>query len=225
VLVTGARDAAIYVGQSRDIVVRDNEVRGNVTGIEIENSTYTLVEGNHAHDNTGGILVFLLPNNPSKVGSDTRVVRNRVVGNNHANFGDPGSIVSQVPVGSGIFIMAADRTEVADNEIRDNDSFGIAVVSLAQAFPKGTAFDVGPVPEGNVIHSNRMSGNGGNPAASIREVGGAGLDILWDGSGWDNVFEEPGAKTFPPWLPNRSWPGFAARAWSRLVSTLAGVLG
>jgi parallel beta-helix repeat protein len=225
VLVTGARDAAIYVGQSRDIVVRDNEVRGNVTGIEIENSTNALVEGNHAHDNTGGILVFLLPNNPSKVGSDTRVVRNRVVGNNHANFGDPGSIVSQVPVGSGIFIMAADRTEVADNEIRDNDSFGIAVVSLAQAFPKGTAFDVGPVPEGNVIHSNRMSGNGGNPAASIREVGGAGLDILWDGSGWDNVFEEPGAKTFPPWLPNRSWPGFAARAWSRLVSTLAGVLG
>jgi len=225
VLVTGARDAAIYVGQSRDIVVRDNEVRGNVTGIEIENSTNALVEGNHAHDNTGGILVFLLPNNPSKTGSDTRVVRNRVIGNNHANFGDPGSIVSQVPVGSGVFIMAADRTEVSDNEIRDNDSFGIAVVSLAQAFPKGTAFDVGPVPEGNVIHGNRMAGNGKNPAASIREVGGAGLDILWDGSGWDNVFEEPGAKTFPRWLPNRSWPGFAARAWSRLVSTLAGLLG
>jgi parallel beta-helix repeat protein len=225
VLVTGARDAAIYVGQSRDIVVRDNEVRGNVTGIEIENSTNALVEGNHAHDNTGGILVFLLPNNPSKTGSDTRVVRNRVVGNNHVNFGDPGSIVSQVPVGSGIFIMAADRTEVTDNEIRDNDSFGIAVVSLAQAFPKGTAFDVGPVPEGNVVQGNRMAGNGKNPAASIREVGGAGLDILWDGSGWDNVFVQPGAKTFPMWLPNRSWPGFAARAWSRLVSTLAGLLG
>jgi cytochrome c peroxidase len=224
VLVTGARDAAIYVGQSRDIVVRDNEVRGNVTGIEIENSVNALVEGNQAHDNTGGILVFLLPNNPSKVGSDTRVLRNRVVGNNHENFGDPGSIVSQVPAGTGIFIMAADRTEVAENEIQGNHSVGIAVVSLAQAFPKGTAFDVGPVPEGNFVHDNRLSGNGQSPAASIKAVGGTGLDILWDGSGWDNAFAQPGAKTFPMWLPNRSWPAFAARAWSRLVSTLASLL-
>jgi len=225
VLVTGARDAAIYVGQSRDIVVRDNEVRGNVTGIEIENSVNALVEGNHAHDNSGGILVFLLPNNPSKTGHDTRVLRNRVVGNNHRNFGDPGSIVSQVPVGTGIFIMAADRTEVAENEIRGNDSFGIAVVSLAQAFPKGAAFDVGPVPEGNWIHGNRLGRNGKNPAASVKAVGGAGLDILWDGSGWDNAFAQPEAKTFPPLLPDRSWPKMAARAWSRLVSTLAGLLG
>ena len=169
--------------------------------------------------------MFLLPNNPSKVGSDTRVLRNRVVGNNHANFGDPGSIVSQVPAGTGIFIMAADRTEVAENEIQGNDSFGIAVVSLAQALPKGTVFDVGPVPEGNFVHDNRLAGNGKNPAPSVRAVGGVGLDILWDGSGWDNVFAQPGAKTFPLWLPNRSWPAFAARAWSRFVSTLAGLLG
>jgi len=225
VLVTGARDAAIYVGQSRDIVVRENEVRGNVTGIEIENSVNALVEGNHAHDNTGGILVFLLPNNPSKAGSDTRVLHNRVLGNNHPNFGDPGSIVSQVPVGTGIFIMAADRTEVAENEIQGNDSFGIAVVSLAQAFPKGTTFDVGSVPEGNFVHDNRLRGNGKNPAVSVRSVGGVGLDILWDGSGPDNVFAQPGARTFPRWLPNRSWPAFAARSWSRLISTLASLLG
>src|SRR5262249_20700573 len=83
----GAKDAALYVGQSKDIVVHANEVHDNVTGIEIENSVNALVEENYAHDNTGGILVFLLPNNPSKVGTDTRVLRNRVVTNNHANFG------------------------------------------------------------------------------------------------------------------------------------------
>ena len=137
VVVTGAKDAAIYVGQSADIVVRGNEVHGNVTGIEIENSTNAVVEDNYAHDNTGGILVFLLPNNPSKVGHDTRVLGNRVIANNHPNFGDPTAVVSKVPPGSGIFIMAADRTEVAGNEIRGNDSFGIAVVSLAMAFPPG----------------------------------------------------------------------------------------
>jgi hypothetical protein len=81
------------------------------------------------------------------------------------------------------------------------------------------------VPEGNFVHDNRLAGNGKNPAQSVRAVGGVGLDILWDGSGWDNVFAQPGAKTFPLWLPNRSWPAFAARAWSRLVSSLAALLG
>jgi parallel beta-helix repeat protein len=225
VLVTGARDAAIYVGQSRDIVVRGNEVRGNVTGIEIENSSNAVVEDNFAHDNTGGILVFLLPNNPSKVGENTRVARNRVVGNNHRNFGDPGSIVSQVPVGAGVFVMAADRTEIVDNEIAGNDSFGIAVVSLAQAFPKGTVFDVGPIPEGNLVRGNRFAANGRNPAPAVKAITGRGVDILWDGSGADNVFAQPGAATFPPWLPDRNWPAFASRAWSRLVTTLAAWLG
>src|SRR4029079_16194070 len=42
VVVTGAKDAAIYVGQSADIVVRKSEVHDNVTGIEIENSTNAL---------------------------------------------------------------------------------------------------------------------------------------------------------------------------------------
>ena len=223
VTATGIRDAAIYVGQSRDIVVRGNEVHGNVTGIEIENSVNALVEDNYAHDNTGGILVFLLPNNPSKVGSDTRVVRNRVVGNNHANFGDPNAIVAQVPPGTGIFIMGADRTEVAGNEIRGNDSFGVAVVSLKQAFPKGATFDVGPTPEGNWIHGNTLEGNGAKPVASVKAAGGGG-DLVWDGSGWDNKWEQPGVKTMPPFLPSKAWPDLVAKAWSRVVSTLSGWL-
>ncbi len=155
VLATGIKDAAIYVGQSRDIIVRDCEVHSNVTGIEIENSVHALVENNYAHDNTGGILVFLLPNNPSKVGSDTTVRNNRIINNNHANFGDPTSIVGRVQPGTGLLIMAADRTTVTENEIRGNNSFGIAVVGLAIAFPKGKTFDVGAIPEGNRIFNNK----------------------------------------------------------------------
>jgi cytochrome c peroxidase len=221
VVVTGARDAAIYVGQSRDIVVRDNEVHDNVTGIEIENSVNALVEGNHAHGNTGGILVFLLPNNPSKVGSDTRVVNNRVIANNHPNFGDPTSIVSRVPTGTGIFIMAADRTEVTGNEVRGNDSLGIAVVGLTTVLPPGASFDVGIIPEGNWIHDNTLAGNGGNAAPAVKALSGRGVDLLWDGSGWDNAWRQPGATTFPPLLPARTWPDVLRRAWSRVVSYLA----
>jgi parallel beta-helix repeat protein len=218
VLVTGARDAAIYVGQSRDIIVRQNEVHHNVTGIEIENSVNAVVENNYAHDNTGGILVFLLPNNPSKVGSDCRVVGNRVINNNHPNFADPNAIVSRVAPGTGIFIMAADRTEVTQNEIRGNDSFGIALVSLRIAFPKGHKFDVGTEPEGNRIHGNQMADNGRHPAGRVKEAGAIDVDLFWDGSGWDNIWEQPEAKSFPAVLPNRHWPNLARRAYSRVFS-------
>jgi parallel beta-helix repeat protein len=95
-----------------------------VTGIEIENSINAIVENNYVHDNTGGILVFVLPNNVSKVGRDCIVRNNRVINNNLPNFAKPNSIVSRVMPGTGVFIMAADNTEVTANEIRGNDCFG-----------------------------------------------------------------------------------------------------
>jgi parallel beta-helix repeat protein len=58
--VINVRDAGIYVGQSTNIVVRNNEVFGNPAGIEIENSANAEVYGNYAHDNSGGILIFKL---------------------------------------------------------------------------------------------------------------------------------------------------------------------
>jgi parallel beta-helix repeat protein len=225
VVVTGAKDAAIYVGQSADIVVRRSEVHDNVTGIEIENSTNALVEENHAHHNTGGILVFLLPNNPSKVGHDTRVVRNRVALNNHPNFGDPSAIVSKVPAGTGIFIMGADRTEVTGNEIRGNDSVGVAVISLAMAFPPGATFDVGPIPEDNRVHDNVLAENGRRPDPAVKAIAGGGVDLLWDGSGWTNTWHQPGATRFPMLLPDTSWPDLFRKAWSRAISGLARLIG
>jgi parallel beta-helix repeat protein len=218
VLATGIKDAAIYVGQSRDIVVRDCEAHSNVTGIEIENSVNAVVENNYVHDNTGGILVFLLPNNPSKVGSDTTVRNNRIINNNHPNFGDPNAIVGRVQPGTGLLIMAADRTTVTANEIRGNDSFGIAVVGLAIAFPRGRTFDVGAIPEGNRIYGNRFAENGRNPGGMVKAMGAMNVDILWDGSGWDNSFEESGVKRFPGMLPSENWPDVFRRAYARVYS-------
>jgi parallel beta-helix repeat protein len=54
----GASDAGIYVGQSRNVVVRDNRAEYNVAGIEIENTIGADVYDNLATNNTGGILVF-----------------------------------------------------------------------------------------------------------------------------------------------------------------------
>ncbi len=220
VVATRISDAAIYVGQSRDIVVRNCIAYGNVTGIEIENSINSVVENNYVYNNTSGILVFLLPNNVSKVGRDHRIINNRVIENNHPNFGNPNAIVGKVPPGGGILVMAADNTEVTGNEIRGNNSYGIAVTSLAVAFPKGTVFDVGPTPENNWIHDNIYADNGRQPAKSITDMGLKGADLLWDLSGWSNRWQEAKATRSTPVL-NASWPALARRAYWRLLTLLA----
>jgi len=218
-VATGIADAAMYVGQSRDIVVRDSEAYNNVTGIEIENSINAVVENNYVHDNTGGILVFILPNNPSKAGHNCIVRNNRVINNNHANFANPNSIVANVPPGTGVMVMAADNNEVTGNEIRDNDCYGVAVFSLEVAFEKGTAFDVGPVPENNWIHDNTYSGNGRNPGGALKRAGIKGADLVWDLSGSSNRWQESNATSSTPLL-NAKWPGFARRAYWRALQLL-----
>jgi len=215
-VATGIADAALYVGQSRDIVVKDSEAHDNVTGIEIENSVNAVVENNYVHDNTGGILVFILPNNPSKVGHNCIVRNNRVINNDHVNFANPNSIVANVPPGTGIMVMAADNNEVTGNEIRGNDCYGVAVFSLEVAFEKGTAFDVGPIPENNWIHDNTYSDNGRNPAGALKRAGIQGADLVWDLNGPSNRWHEPNATHSTPLL-NSSWPGFARRAYWRAL--------
>ena len=212
-VVSGIADAALYVGQSRGpIVVRNNEVFNNVTGIEIENSTNAEVYDNYAHDNTGGILVFLLPNNPSKVGYNTRVYNNRVENNNHENFGKRNSTVSKVPSGTGIMIMTADNSEIFNNTISGNMTFGVALTSLYMLYPRDTVFDLGPLPENNWIHDNTFEHNGYDPAGMVKDLGLPGADVLWSGEGWSNSFDEPNANKFPPLLPGRNWPDPAKRA-------------
>ncbi len=223
--VTGARDAGIYVGQSRDIVVRDSRAYGNVTGIEIENCVNALVENNEAFNNAGGILVFLLPNNPSKVSLKTRVVNNRIYSNNHVNFADPNAIVSKVPSGSGLLILAADEVEATGNEIRDNRSFGLAVIGLDMVFGPGARYDVDPIPERNWFHGNRYENNGFAPQGMIEELGFKGKDIIWDLSGYDNSWDEPGASSMPAVLPKKSWPDLVRRANWRFWRLLMRLMG
>ena len=222
---TGIADAAIYVGQSRGpIIVRNNIVHGNVTGIEIENSTDAEVYDNHVYDNTGGILVFLLPNNPSRVGYNTRVYNNLIENNNHPNFAHENAIVGKVPPGTGVMIMTADYTEVFNNTIRGNQSLGVGLTSLYLIYPRDTVFDLGPLPEHNWIHDNIYENNGYAPDPGLTEFGVSGADLLWTGEGWTNSWDEPGASSFPPVLPSRSTPDPLRRGLWRLYDILISAL-
>jgi cytochrome c peroxidase len=200
--VSGARDAGIYVGQSRNIVVRRNEAFQNVTGIEIENCVNAIVEDNYVHNNTGGILVFLLPFNPSKVQDGCIVRRNRVINNNTPNFADPEAIVSNVLKGTGIMLLAADNTEVYENEIVGNGTFGIMTIGLRQIFPAPTPLDVDPNPDGNRVYNNILRDNGKDPDERLKRFGVPPVDLLWDMTGKGNAWNQPDGTRFPPVLPS-----------------------
>jgi cytochrome c peroxidase len=220
-VTSGVNDTGIYVGQSRDIVIRDSEAFDNTSGIEIENSINALVENNYLHDNSGGVLVFLLPEHVSKENHHNVIRNNRIENNNKPNTAPAEMIVSTVPVGTGVFIMAADDNEVTGNQIANNHSFGIAIANLTQALAKDSYFDVGIYSERNRIHSNTFSDNGGSPDEEVAKAGLPGADLLWDGTGDGNIWDEPGASRFPPALPSSGWPRFVGRAYMRVLSVLS----
>lgn len=183
----GASDAGIYVGQSRNIVVRNNEAYYNVAGIEIENSQDADVYGNRAENNTGGILVFNMPNLP-EVGERTRVFGNEIVSNNTSNFGREGTAVAEVPAGTGLLINANDRVEVFENQFGDNRT---AHVLIASSFDdsQGVQPTFDPFPETLYIHDNLYAGGGDAPDLEALETlrqaafGESGRlpSIVWDG--------------------------------------------
>jgi parallel beta-helix repeat protein len=184
--VSGASDAGIYVGQSDNIVVRRNLADENVAGIEIENSTRADVYENTARHNTGGILIFSLPDLPKKDGRLCRVFRNWVRNNNHENFAPKGNVVATVPPGTGLMIMANDETEVFDNVIQENQTSGLAIVSYMITGKPINDPKYDPFCEALFIHKNEFSGNGTKPAGPLGTLLGKVLgtplpDILYDG--------------------------------------------
>ena len=48
---------------------------------------------------------------------------------------------------------------------------------------------------------------------------------LWDTTGANNRFDEPGATSFPPVLPGGGWPGFLRTAYGNVFKVLTGLLG
>lgn len=167
-VLSGIEDAAIYVGMCDNIDVRNNEVYENVAGIEIENSRHCLVENNYAHNNTGGILAFITPGLPIKTAYDIIIRNNFIVDNNHENFGAPGSIVSGIPPGSGIIVMAADDVTIENNIISGNDNAAIGITDLSMGANLSNDPDSEPNPDRVVILDNYLENNGNNPAGEVR---------------------------------------------------------
>jgi parallel beta-helix repeat protein len=186
----GASDAGIYVGQSGNAVIRRNRVEFNVAGIEVENTVGADVYGNTATRNTGGILVFNMPNLPQP-GHTVRVFRNRVEDNNTRNFGHEGTPVASIPAGSGVVVNSNDRVEIFDNDIARNRTANVIVSSVYSTGFSDLNVEEGfdPYPEAVFIHGNRFEGGGNSPdlwrlqVLRVMKFGIRGRipDVLWDG--------------------------------------------
>ena len=193
VTVNGASDAGIYVGQSKNIVLKRSRAEFNVAGIEIENSMNADVFDNVTTHNTGGILVFDLPNLPQQGGHSHRIFRNKVVDNDTPNFAPKGNIVASVPKGTGVMVMANRNVHVFDNHISGNESTGVVVVGYSREI-KDARYE--PLPRDIVVRDNRFGRNGWAPGfpggREIAKVVGASIPpVIWDGA---TAFTRQGAK-------------------------------
>ena len=185
VYVRGASDAGIYVGQSKNIVVRDSIAMENVAGIEIENCYDADVHDNVATRNTGGILVFDLPSLPQQGGHNVRVFDNMVNDNSTPNFAPKDNIVASVPTGTGVLVMANSRVEVFDNMLADNGTANVMIVGYRYPY---TDEKYQPLPRDIAVWDNQHGKAGFAPAfpggAEIAAaMGGSIPPVLWDGAG------------------------------------------
>jgi len=182
VTVRGASDAGIYVGQSENIIVRNSKAEFNVAGIEIENSSFADVHDNIATHNAGGILVFDLPNVPKVVGHATRIFNNQVIANDTPNFAPKGNIVSNVPTGTGVMLLANKDVHVFGNTFDKNQTAHVMIVAFSFAY-ENPAYN--PLPRDFVIRDNAYGEGGNDPQGRLAPlapaVGGKLPAIVWDG--------------------------------------------
>ena len=182
VTVRGASDAGIYVGQSRNIIVRRSRAEYNVAGIEIENCYNADVTENVATHNAGGILVFDLPGLPQQGGHSIRVFKNDIQSNDTPNFAPSGNIVAGVPTGTGVIVMANRNVHVFDNNIGENGTANVLIIAYHNDIADAR---YNALPRDIVIRDNTFGRTGFAPAGDFAALKAAGVpipDVLWDGA-------------------------------------------
>lgn len=173
-VMRGASDVGVYVGQSDNIIVRNNLAEENVSGIELENSTNGDVYGNTCRNNTSGMLMLDLPNLQVKNGHTIRVYDNEVVDNNLENFGDPATIAGFIPKGIGLLLLASNNIEVFDNRFENNQTLSVGVISYKTVADLGgftlTDMEYEPYPETINVHDNEFVSGGEDPQGVVGTV-------------------------------------------------------
>ncbi len=124
-------DSGIWVQSSENVLVTHSIAEDNVNGFEISNSDDVEVVHNVTRQNTVGMSILMLPGSEfdERQGANRINLRdNLVVDNNRENTSRPGSALSNLPSGIGIFYQAVDNSLITRNHIEGNDFSGVAIV-------------------------------------------------------------------------------------------------
>jgi len=204
-LVTNTQtDAAIYVGQSENVLITGNVVHDNLLGIEVENSGRCAVIGNDAYGNTMGIFVDILPF-LQRGTQETRWSPSIRSGTTTGRIPrSPTSCSASCRPASGCSSPEA-RGPPCDERRAQQRFAGIAVSSLCLGLAlQGigcTGLGIDPDPVNDRILANRLIENGTVPLENpFFEALRA--DLIWDGSGTGNCWSgNRFATSTPPELP------------------------
>lgn len=136
-------DSGIYVGQSENIVIRNNKALENVCGINVENSGNVDIYNNEAYNNSTGVVILDIPG-LTRYCENVKVHDNKITGNNLYNFAPAGNIAASNIPGTGIMLWAAKKTSIYNNEILDQ-SFPLLVVSFLTSYKMGKDKEYVPI--------------------------------------------------------------------------------
>lgn len=205
----GSLDSALWVEAAENVRVIDNELYRSPTGLEVTVSNEVHMEGNDIHDNVVGVGLYhpsgagLPPDDwPSETFHTWTLINNRVYDNNFPNPVD-GGLVGALPSGSGVLVLGVDDVDVRNNEIVNNDFFGIALIDYCIAVDgsdnsceNNPPFFTDTAPDNNTFIDNVVTGNGNNPpsgpfesvAGDLIAIGGTGNCA--SGNEWETVTGE-----------------------------------
>ncbi|MGH3386820.1 MAG: right-handed parallel beta-helix repeat-containing protein [Nocardioidaceae bacterium] len=178
---SGNAEAGFYMGDSPDSenVVEDNVATDNGFGIFLRDSTDIKAEDNEVSHNCIGILA--LDTGAPTVAGDYRLRDNEVTENDRACA--PNEEAPPLS-GLGILLLGTQDVKVEDNKVLRNVPSGETIASAGIAVLSG-ALAGGADPEGNEVEDNKVLRN-------------EEFDLLWDGSGTDNDFDDNRCETSSP---------------------------
>ena len=149
---------SLDTGQSTDIELDHNVETGNTIGIDAEASDRVHLHHNLATRNAIGAVAQVVPGLSRTTTDGTVIDHNVFTANNAANPStDPNDLLTRLPDGLGLLVVATDHTTVQDKIITANQTTGMAVVQLP---PDIAAFDprIDPFPNNVHVTGNIVTG-------------------------------------------------------------------
>jgi plastocyanin len=150
----------------------------NLIGIETVNSTGVTVRSSKLVRNGVGMLARSYQTVESSPGRALFVTGNTFSTNNVRSIPPSGAAAGLgYPFGTGLWLAGVSNSTVVNNEIEDNDRYGVLVTDDLEHIL---------VPVNNRVQGNTVAGTGSS------------IDLAWDGSGTSDCFQDNAASSSAP---------------------------